>query len=78
MVIEPYEVNEIRFLNNLTPAAYESLSAACLDHFATSSQPGGVPCRKSFHHHHDLGTNNRIRALRFVDSYLSDIIYPNY
>lgn len=40
MVIEPYEVNEIRFLNNLTPAVYESLSAACLDHFSTSSQPG--------------------------------------
>lgn len=42
MVIEPYEVNEIRFLNNLTPAVYESLSAACLDHFSTSSRPGSV------------------------------------
>jgi hypothetical protein len=36
MVIEPYEVNEIRFLNNLTPAVYEALSVACLNHFASS------------------------------------------
>ena len=42
MVIEPYEVNEIRFLNNLTPAVYESLSAACLDHFSTWSRRGRV------------------------------------
>ena len=36
MIIEPYEVNEIRFLNNLTPAVYEALSVACLNHFASS------------------------------------------
>jgi hypothetical protein len=36
MTIEPYEVNEIRFLNNLTPAVYEALSIACLNQFASS------------------------------------------
>ena len=39
MIIEPYEVNEIRFLNNLTPAVYEALSIACLNHFASSPSP---------------------------------------
>ena len=37
MIIEPYEINEIRFVNNLTPAVYEALSSACLNHFASSS-----------------------------------------
>ena len=48
MIIEPYEVNEIRFLNNLTPAVYEALSTACLSHFASSSSSAeqGKPSSK--------------------------------
>ena len=32
--IEPYEVNEIRFLNTLTPELYDVLVEACMDHFS--------------------------------------------
>ena len=31
--IEPYEVNEIRFLNTLTPELYDVLVQACMEHF---------------------------------------------
>ena len=36
MVIEPYEVNEIRFLNNLTPTVYDALAVACMNNFSSS------------------------------------------
>lgn len=37
MVIEPYEVNEIRFLNNLSSAVYDAMTVACIDNFSSSS-----------------------------------------
>ena len=46
MIIEPYEINEIRFLNNLTPAVYDALSIACLSHFGSS--PSSVEQGKTF------------------------------
>lgn len=36
MVIEPYEVNEIRFLNHLTPSVYDALVVACMEQFSSS------------------------------------------
>jgi len=41
--LEPYEINEIRFLNTMTPEVFDSLVAACMKHFE-----GGVATYADF------------------------------
>ena len=41
--LEPYEINEIRFLNTMTPEVFDSLVAACMEHFE-----GGVATYADF------------------------------
>ena len=49
--IEPYEVNEIRFLNTLTPELYNVLVEACMEHFTQHNTSNNT-------HTHTHGHNN--------------------
>ena len=54
--IEPYEVNEIRFLNTLTPELYDVLVEACMDHFSH-------PNNNHSHDHNNSSTGTTSTAI---------------